>query len=61
MTASTDDTSQSDIVYRYEGIYGGRNSRDEIIRALKEALALIEDAPHAEFVCTSFRIEGIQQ
>jgi hypothetical protein len=60
MMASTDDAPQSDVVYQYEGIYGGRNSRDEIIRALKEALALIEDAPYTEFVCTSFRIEGIQ-
>lgn len=46
-------------IFSYEGVYGGRNSRDEIIRALKEALALIENAPQDEFVCTAFRIEGI--
>ncbi|MFQ5858418.1 MAG: hypothetical protein ACE5LU_22685 [Anaerolineae bacterium] len=48
-----------DEIFNYEGTYGGRNSGDEIIRALKEALAIIEDAPHTEFVCTGFRIEGI--
>lgn len=50
-----------DEVFSYEGAYGGRNSREEIVRALKEALVIIEDAPHDEFVCTSFRIEGIWQ
>ena len=46
-------------IFNYEGVYGGRNSREEIVRALKEALALIENAPQEEFVCTAFRIEGI--
>ena len=51
--------AELDEIFSYEGTYGGRNSRDEIVRALKEALAIIEDAPHEEFVCTGFRIEGI--
>ena len=46
-------------IFNYEGVYGGRNSREEIVRALKEALVLIENAPQEEFVCTAFRIEGI--
>jgi hypothetical protein len=53
------DTSELDELFSYEGTYGGRGSRDEIIRALKEALVIIEDAPQDEFVCTAFRIEGI--
>jgi hypothetical protein len=54
-----DDSAELDELFSYAGTYGGRSSRDEIIRALKEALAIIEDAPHNEFVCTEFRIEGI--
>ena len=53
--------AELDEIFSYEGTYGGRNSRDEIIRALKEALAIIEDAPQQEFVCTAFRIEGIRR
>lgn len=56
-----DSAAELDEIFHYEGTYGGRSSRDEIIRALKEALAIIEDAPHEEFVCTGFRIEGIWQ
>ncbi len=54
-----DNPVEMDEIFSYEGTYGGRNSRDEIVRALKEALAILEDALHEEFVCTSFRIEGI--
>ena len=53
------DATEQDELFSYEGVYGGRSSRDEIIRALKEALAIIEDAPHNEFVCTGFRVEGL--
>lgn len=56
-----EDATELDEIFNYEGAYGGRSSRDEIIRALKEALAIIEDAPHDEFVCTGFRIEGLWQ
>lgn len=58
---SPEKATELDEIFNYEGIYGGKNSRDEIIRALKEALALIEDAPQEEFMCTGFRIEGIRQ
>ncbi len=54
-----DDSVELDEIFHYEGTYGGPSSRDEIVRALKEALAILEDAPHPEFVCTGFRIEGI--
>ncbi len=40
------------------GTYGGRNSRDEIVRGLKEALALAENtATDAQLASSGFRIE----
>ncbi len=40
------------------GTYGGRNSRDEILRGLKEALALVENsATDAQLASSGFRIE----
>jgi hypothetical protein len=40
------------------GVYGGRTSRDEILRSLKEAVALVENtASDAELACSGFRVE----
>ena len=42
----------------FEGVYGGAQSRDIVLRILKEALALVENTPsHAELICSGFRIE----
>lgn len=42
----------------YEGTYGGPNSREEILRVLKEALALVYNtAPDATLACSGLRIE----
>jgi hypothetical protein len=42
----------------FEGTYGGRGSRDQILRLLKEALALVEGtASDAELACAGLRIE----
>ncbi|HQZ70139.1 MAG: hypothetical protein ACH37Z_06505 [Anaerolineae bacterium] len=42
----------------FAGAYGGPTSRDQLLRVLKEALALIEQAPpRAEFRCAGLRIE----
>ena len=42
----------------YAGTYGGPASRDEIIRALKEALALIEETPRdADLACPGLRVD----
>ncbi len=42
----------------YEGTYGGPNGREEILRVLKEALALVHDtAPDAALACGGLRIE----
>ena len=50
--------TQSRNLIDYSGTYGGRASRDEILRALKEALALVENtAPDAELVCAGLRID----
>ncbi|MCB0217094.1 MAG: hypothetical protein H6648_00660 [Caldilineae bacterium] len=46
------------ILLDYTGTYGGRASRDEILRALKEALALVEQTPgEAQLSCAGLRIE----
>ena len=40
------------------GTYGGRNSRDEIMRGLKEAVALVENsAADAQLASSGFVIE----
>jgi hypothetical protein len=42
------------------GTYGGRTSRDVILRGLKEALALVENTPpDAELTCSGLRIEVV--
>lgn len=58
--ASQGATSMRDenILIDYPGTYGGRASRDEVLRVLKEALALVENcAAEAELVCAGLRIE----
>lgn len=42
----------------YPGTYGGPHSRDEILRVLKEALALVQNtARDASLTCAGLRIE----
>jgi hypothetical protein len=42
----------------YPGTYGGPSSRDEILRVLKEALALVHNtAPDASLACGGLRLE----
>lgn len=46
------------IIIEFEGIYGGPQSREVVLRVLKETLALIENTePYAEIICSGFRIE----
>jgi hypothetical protein len=48
------------ILFEYTGTYGGAASRDEIVRALKEALALVESTPKdAELACPGIRLDLI--
>jgi hypothetical protein len=45
----------------YRGTYGGGTSREEVIRALKEALALVENTPRdAELACAGLRVEVVR-
>jgi len=45
-------------LHEFAGTYGGQAARDEILRALKEALALVEyTAADAELACPGWRIE----
>jgi predicted RNase H-like HicB family nuclease len=42
----------------FPGVYGGAASRDEVLRQLKEALALVENtARDAELSCAGLRID----
>jgi hypothetical protein len=44
-----------------QGIYGGPTSRDQILRLLKEALALVDATPRdAELACAGLRIEVVR-
>jgi hypothetical protein len=50
----------SPILIEYVGTYGGPASRDEVLRALKEAVALVENtARDAELSCAGLRIEVV--
>ena len=43
----------------YQGTYGGPASRDEVLRVLREALALVEATPRdAVITCAGLRIES---
>jgi hypothetical protein len=45
-------------IIEFEGIYGGPQAREIILRILKEALALVENTdPGASLICSGFRIE----
>ena len=46
------------VLIEFEGIYGGPQSREIVLRMLKEALALVENThAQADLVCSGFRIE----
>ena len=46
------------VLIEYPGTYGGPSSRDEILRTLKEALALVDNtARDAQLSCSGIRVE----
>lgn len=46
------------ILAEFEGVYGGPQARDLVLRLLKESLALVENSdPADELLCSSFRLE----
>lgn len=47
-----------ELLIDHPGTYGGPRSRDEVVRLLKEALALVENtAPDARLECAGLHIE----
>lgn len=50
--------AQQRLLFDYTGTYGGPASRAEILRMLKESLALVEQtAADAELLCGGLRVE----
>ncbi|MGH2541627.1 MAG: hypothetical protein ACRDIB_02440 [Ardenticatenaceae bacterium] len=45
-------------IIEFEGVYGGSQSREIVLRVLKEALALVENTEaEARLICSGFHIE----
>ena len=50
------------VLMDFHGTWGGPNSRDDVLRILKEALALVEyTAQDAQLTCAGLRIEVINE
>lgn len=45
-------------IFEFDGTYGGRQSRDVVIRALREALAIMENTRSHHVLCPPFRIQA---
>jgi hypothetical protein len=54
------DKTRHCLLFEFAGSYGGYRSHSELVRALREALALIEcQPPDAQLLCPPFRIEKL--
>lgn len=52
----------TETLIEFEGIYGGTQSRDIVLRLLKEAIALVENTESgSEIICSGFRIEVTEE
>lgn len=52
----------TEILIEFEGVYGGAQSRDIVLRILKEAIALVENTEtESELICSGFRIEATEE
>ncbi len=52
----------TETLIEFEGVYGGAQSRDIVLRILKEAIALVENTePGSELICSGFRIEATEE
>lgn len=50
---------QNMVLIDFQGVYGGRRSREELLRVVKEAMALVENvAPERQILCSGFRVEA---
>ena len=45
-------------IFEFEGAYGGRQSLNQVIRALREALAILENTRTHNVLCPPFRIQA---
>ena len=45
-------------IFEFEGTYGGRQSRDQVIRAFREALAILENTRTRDVLCPPFRVQA---
>lgn len=45
-------------IFEFDGAYGGRQSRNQVIRALREALAIMENTRSRDILCPPFRIQA---
>ncbi len=52
------DNNAMKTIFEFEGAYGGRQSRDQVIRALREALAILEITRARDVLCPPFRIQA---
>lgn len=52
------DTNEMKTIFEFDGAYGGRQSRDQVIRALREALAILEITRARDVLCPPFRIQA---
>lgn len=51
----------AEIVIEFDGVYGGSQSREMVLRVLKEAIALVENMEQGtQLICSGFRIEEIE-
>jgi hypothetical protein len=52
----------TETLLEFEGVYGGAQSRDIVLRILKEAIALVENtSSNAELICSGFRVDVTEE
>lgn len=51
--------NQLRLILEFDGVYGGPQSRDRVIRTMRDAIALLENTHTQDIFCTPFRIEAL--
>ncbi|MFN8497790.1 MAG: hypothetical protein U0641_08030 [Anaerolineae bacterium] len=51
--------NQLRLIVEFDGVYGGPQSRDRLIRTLRDAIAVLENTRTQDIFCTPFRIEAM--
>ncbi len=47
------------LLVEFDGVYGGKQSKDRLIRTLRDAIAILENTQSKDIFCTPFRIEAM--